>query len=943
MRVELRLSLLVAALIFASSAATAEPMPLETDLYHHELGQRDAEVMASGDLEGLVGLTAMYLWSGRPLDAARVARIAERVVERGIAMSRASGSSAQDIAEQQEELVQIKRLIANAEAGLGKTEAAYDGNLANAVDAALGDRNPDDRINSSYDVASIALVAGDFTVARDFAKAGLDEIERRNPKSAFNSYPEDTPEEAAATRQCEELGEDVPARSGEGIISAGKTPAMDCEEVGRASFARLFHRMVHYKLAGIYADAMLAINPGRAAFAVLVREIQINALYRTSNAAALLKLGYLLKSLGDNGAAEVNFASARKQAKTDIGLAPFDSYNGQVSPAAEVLGAASQSGAVSTALLLAGETELAAGRPEVALTFIDAAEAGIQATIASSGLTGARTRYLAGLAKLRLGRNDQAVADLSAASELYDSYMPSSRDLRRLASGRFDTAIDVHLALLEAALAVGDDDLAGAAAARAARAGIARSSGAALVRLQSGSSSAAVRAAQDAARSASAAEDQLTALIAAGKPAGAIKPAAENVAVARARARESLDAVLAERPELRLFGVGSAATGAQLRERLEPGEAILMLAIGRDRGYAVAVTPLGLTAKPIQASRARIQQLVTQIVESCQFQRRGDHYATRPFARAQSAELFRLLLGPLTPVLAGTSRIYLARNGVLDSLSFNTLYDDENHRWFGDRFAFSVVPDPSRVGLPSSRRSAGTAGVLGVGDPVIHESARLRDLMAPARPDQAPVRRDLAPPQQQLAGARQELAAVLDAWPSPRSRVLVGRQATEQSFRRAATGNFKILAFATHAMTANPKFRQPSPALVFTKGPRGAGPADDGYLHPSEIENLSLKSDLVLLSACETAAGNGPPNAEALSGLAQAFLYAGARSVAATHWKVDSASAAALVSRAMASLSARPASTAAAFRAAAIEVRALPGKSHPAFWAPFVVVETGER
>lgn len=44
----------------------------------------------------------------------------------------------------------------------------------------------------------------------------------------------------------------------------------------------------------------------------------------------------------------------------------------------------------------------------------------------------------------------------------------------------------------------------------------------------------------------------------------------------------------------------------------------------------------------------------------------------------------------------------------------------------------------------------------------------------------------------------------------------------------------------------------------------------------------------MVLSACNTAAG-GAEGAEALSGLARAFFYAGARALLVSHWAVDSA------------------------------------------------------
>lgn len=57
---------------------------------------------------------------------------------------------------------------------------------------------------------------------------------------------------------------------------------------------------------------------------------------------------------------------------------------------------------------------------------------------------------------------------------------------------------------------------------------------------------------------------------------------------------------------------------------------------------------------------------------------------------------------------------------------------------------------------------------------------------------------------------------------------------------------------------------------------------DDGYLSASEIATLKLDADWVILSACNTAAGSAE-GAEALSGLARAFFYAGTRALLVSH------------------------------------------------------------
>ena len=76
------------------------------------------------------------------------------------------------------------------------------------------------------------------------------------------------------------------------------------------------------------------------------------------------------------------------------------------------------------------------------------------------------------------------------------------------------------------------------------------------------------------------------------------------------------------------------------------------------------------------------------------------------------------------------------------------------------------------------------------------------------------------------------------------------------------------------------------PALALTL-PEKPNTSDDGLLTASEVAELKLNADWVVLSACNTAAGD-KPGAEALSGLARSFFYAGAHALLVSHWDVGS-------------------------------------------------------
>ena len=189
-----------------------------------------------------------------------------------------------------------------------------------------------------------------------------------------------------------------------------------------------------------------------------------------------------------------------------------------------------------------------------------------------------------------------------------------------------------------------------------------------------------------------------------------------------------------------------------------------------------------------------------------------------------------------------------------------------------------------------------------------------------------------------------------------KDQVYLGARASEGVIRKLNNARVlsgaRIVHFATHGLVADETEALTNslaePALLLTP-PATATDLDDGLLTASEIAELKLDADWVVLSACNTAAGGDRGNAEALSGLARAFFYAGARALLVSHWSVDSHAAVLLTTGAFAEIERNPMiGRAEALRRsmlAAMVDASRPTKwvlaAHPAVWAPFVVVGEG--
>ena len=179
--------------------------------------------------------------------------------------------------------------------------------------------------------------------------------------------------------------------------------------------------------------------------------------------------------------------------------------------------------------------------------------------------------------------------------------------------------------------------------------------------------------------------------------------------------------------------------------------------------------------------------------------------------------------------------------------------------------------------------------------------------------------------------------------------MFVGAAANERAVETMALADRRVIAFATHGLVPGDLNGLTEPALALS-APQLSGGEGDGLLTMGEVLGLKLNADWVVLSACNTAAGDGA-GAEAVSGLGRAFFYAGARALLVSNWPVETTSARLLTT----DLFRRQADDPQLGRAEALrraELALIDGAgdaarntafsyAHPIFWAPFSLVGDG--
>lgn len=334
--------------------------------------------------------------------------------------------------------------------------------------------------------------------------------------------------------------------------------------------------------------------------------------------------------------------------------------------------------------------------------------------------------------------------------------------------------------------------------------------------------------------------------------------------------------------------------------------------------------------------------------------------------------LYAELLGPIQDVLTNKRHLIVIASGPLTGLPFHLLLKappahsgglDQRLRsapWLLRDHAITVLPSVSSVGALRSvaKSQAAPRPFIGFGNPrfvkpggqtrkpeTIELASNTRGFAAYFRGGQAnldALSGNIVP----LPDTADEILAVGKVFKAQKDEIILGRKASEATIKRlnksGRLGKYRIVHFATHGLVAGEVKGLAEPALLLSL-PAKATSNDDGLLTASEVAQLKLNADWVVLSACNTAAGD-KPGAEALSGLARAFFYSGSRALLVSHWPVVSSAAVKLTTRLFGELEAAPAiGRAEALRRAMLELidNGAPHEAHPAYWAPFVVVGDG--
>jgi CHAT domain-containing protein len=413
--------------------------------------------------------------------------------------------------------------------------------------------------------------------------------------------------------------------------------------------------------------------------------------------------------------------------------------------------------------------------------------------------------------------------------------------------------------------------------------------------------------------------------------------ASSDAAIATASRRLDI-----EFPAFRSLGRPVPVTLAQYQARLTPDDVLIApLRLGGET-ITVAITHDQFLWAGTTTPSWRLASLIARIRASIDASRASGSKPV-PFDVDAARQLYRVIAPPaLDAVLKAHRHLYYYASGGLASLPPALLVTGGPGRrgrqpWLIRTHSISVVPTLAAVPTPSGAADPG-ASFLGVGAPALGPSLpAISSRSVAVRLGNFGDRPLALLPS--LPFAARELRQMGSMFGPLHRTLLLDRAATEAAIKTDPLAGYKVIAIATHGLVNGALPGLAEPALVLTP-PATPSAMDDGLLTASEVTNLHLDADWVILSACDSASGREPAGAS-YSGLASAFMAAGARALLVSHWPVrDDAASRITVATLRATRNGTDRATALQRAMIALmDDRSVSGSANPAIWAPFVLVE----
>jgi CHAT domain-containing protein len=403
-------------------------------------------------------------------------------------------------------------------------------------------------------------------------------------------------------------------------------------------------------------------------------------------------------------------------------------------------------------------------------------------------------------------------------------------------------------------------------------------------------------------------------------------------------ALDDVKAAIAYRnPLITRLQIPRPATLERARELLDDKTMLLAYFMTNDQAVAIAVTK---TTSKLFVVEGGPSELATQVGQ-LRDEGLSDPDVSMEDLRPKANALFKKLVGPVKDLVNAHERIIVLPHGALSTLPLEALVDDngqflvENHVVTYSQSATVALEDARAKPAATGHRS-----LVALGDPVYDwASFKAGKPEGLPKPDSRGFKRytdakTITPKRKRggglmrLPGTAAEVKSIAPLFGSD-AHVFLRDKASEENIKSGILSGARIIHIASHGL-----FETDYQALALSMRPESS---DDGFLLQSEIAELKLDADLVVLSACETGRAH-EVLAEPVSGLVLAWRTAGVRRTLASLWPVDDFATVELMKSFYTPVVKSGAGYATALTEAKRKLVATSKWRHPFYWAPFVLI-----
>jgi len=388
---------------------------------------------------------------------------------------------------------------------------------------------------------------------------------------------------------------------------------------------------------------------------------------------------------------------------------------------------------------------------------------------------------------------------------------------------------------------------------------------------------------------------------------------------------------------------GKTLSVAQIQNILDDDTVLIEYKLGTKRSFAWYITKNSIEIS-ILPPRKEIEKRAKAFYDFLGLEKKNNYSQRRKVAK----ELFGILFPEYEKKIRG-KRLSIVAEGVLQYIPFSALSVSQDKskraRDLVDEYEVNILPSVSVLaeirGNRKKSKSKAKGGLVAVfADPVFDKDDS-RILKKPGRNSassrgiQKRIFRDFkfGDTLPRLLASRQEARYIAKS-SGDGITLKTDFDANIENIEGADLSKYRILHFATHGLlnSSNPELS----GLVFSLFDKD-GESRKGFLGLNDVYNLNLSSDMVVLSACQTALGKDV-RGEGLIGLSRGFLYAGSKRIVASLWKVDDFATAEFMRRFYRNLLEKGLPASRALREAKMEMKKIYRYRSPFYWSAFTLL-----